>query len=238
MEFLQNIYNVEKWTKEIYFKIFLPILLPNVDKILHLDADLWVLGDVKILFDIDMGDNLYLAATSNTSPNINVGALMCNIELARQLDCINVLSSFISYQIKNNAKNYEIAEEYTINECFKNKIMLYDNILHILSENYQIQNPLIAHFIAIKPWHMDRPIKKAYFKNLYLIYCDNFKEFTHHPLIIKLIFYYCLYGGYYINSIVKRIKNFIFKYIFTQPKYAYIHNSFIMNILKTIAIYK
>ena len=55
---LKDIKLTDWFTVEILFRLLLPDLLPNIDKILYLDSDMIVLGDVADLFRIDLGSNL------------------------------------------------------------------------------------------------------------------------------------------------------------------------------------
>ena len=48
---------IKHWSVDIYSKIFLPNLLPQVDNILHLDADVLVLKDISELLNTN---NVYL----------------------------------------------------------------------------------------------------------------------------------------------------------------------------------
>lgn len=223
--------NLGKWTKEVYFKIFLPVLLPNVERILFLDADVLVLDSIDVLFEHPLENNLYLGKVKEG--NVNCGVLLCNLKKAREINSLNTLLNFINQQIQSNASDYMQAEEYAINRCFENLIVSSDVILNMFNENVSVQNKVIAHFVAIKPWHLDRPIRKSEYKNLYFQYAQCLEEFGCHRVIVAGVFYYSLYGGYYINSIIKRIKNFVYRYIFKAPKYSYIHGSFIMSILKS-----
>lgn len=50
------------FTVETFYRLLLPQLLPNYDKVIYLDSDLVVLRDMAELFAIDIGDHL-LAAT-------------------------------------------------------------------------------------------------------------------------------------------------------------------------------
>lgn len=52
-------------------RIFLPKLLPNLEKVLYLDYDILVLDDLKPLWNIDLGNNL-LAMTIDPFTNIKV----------------------------------------------------------------------------------------------------------------------------------------------------------------------
>ncbi|MCL2629679.1 MAG: glycosyltransferase family 8 protein [Alphaproteobacteria bacterium] len=45
-----------------YFRLFLPLVLPDADKVLYLDSDAIPVRDVADLYDIDLGENLVGAA--------------------------------------------------------------------------------------------------------------------------------------------------------------------------------
>jgi lipopolysaccharide biosynthesis glycosyltransferase len=59
------------YTKSIYFRLLLPELLPEIDKIIYLDTDLIVLHNLCELYNNDLGDNM-LAACLDT---INIRVL-------------------------------------------------------------------------------------------------------------------------------------------------------------------
>ncbi len=54
--------NNEHISAETFYRFLIPELLPFYDKVLYLDSDIVVLGDVAELFDVDLKDNI-LAAT-------------------------------------------------------------------------------------------------------------------------------------------------------------------------------
>ena len=56
---LRNVYHFSLVT---YYRLFIASLLPEYDRIVYLDCDTVVLGDVSELFSIDMGENILAAA--------------------------------------------------------------------------------------------------------------------------------------------------------------------------------
>ena len=56
---LKNVYHFSVVT---YYRLFIASLFPQYDKVLYLDCDLVVLGDVSELYHIDLGDNILGAA--------------------------------------------------------------------------------------------------------------------------------------------------------------------------------
>lgn len=57
-----KLYTRDYYSKTTYFRLFLPNLYPQYDKVLYLDSDIVILDDIANLYNIDMGDNLVAAA--------------------------------------------------------------------------------------------------------------------------------------------------------------------------------
>ncbi len=53
---LKNVYHFSVVT---YYRLFIASLFPQYDKVLYLDCDLVVLGDISELYNIDLGDNIF-----------------------------------------------------------------------------------------------------------------------------------------------------------------------------------
>lgn len=50
------------YSKETYYRFFISPLFPQYDKVLYLDSDIIVKGDVSQMYNVDLGDNLLGAA--------------------------------------------------------------------------------------------------------------------------------------------------------------------------------
>ena len=57
-----KLYTRDYYTKTTYFRLFIPNLYPQYDKVIYLDSDIAVLGDIADLYNEDIGDNLVAAA--------------------------------------------------------------------------------------------------------------------------------------------------------------------------------
>jgi len=94
----------------MWFRIFLPELLPDVDRILYLDVDTIVLASLDDMFATDL-DGSYVAAVSNVVPlpelgrisrlglddprdYFNSGVLLMNLDLMRRDGCSRKLHEF------------------------------------------------------------------------------------------------------------------------------------------------
>lgn len=78
------------WTHMVLLRAVYYELFPDLDRILSIDADAFVLEDISHLWDLDMSD-YYLAAVRETSeldsadfPYYNVGVMMQNLDLLRK----------------------------------------------------------------------------------------------------------------------------------------------------------
>ena len=59
-----KLYTRDYYSKSTYFRLFLPNLYPNYDKILYLDSDIVILDDVAKLYNINI-KNCLLGAARN-----------------------------------------------------------------------------------------------------------------------------------------------------------------------------
>jgi lipopolysaccharide biosynthesis glycosyltransferase len=101
---------VEQFTAAMWYRIFLPELLPNVDRVLYLDSDTIVADSLAPLWEIDLGDN-YLGAVTNifqrnhlqrpaelglSGPRMyfNSGVLLMNLDQMRRDGCGAALCAY------------------------------------------------------------------------------------------------------------------------------------------------
>ena len=130
------------FTKEMYLRIFIPLILSDKDRALYIDIDTIVMGDVADIFDIDLGDNYLGAARDfNTVVNykyydsvrkyfgevlgfkdmtkyFNSGVLLMNLNKLREINIVE--------------KTYELLEKY--------KELLYpdQDILNLICEDHKL----------------------------------------------------------------------------------------------------
>lgn len=99
---LKDVYHFSVAT---YYRLFISSLFPQYDKIVYLDCDLVLLGDVSELYNVDMGDNIIAAADEEYVQNtpefrkyaevcigvdpdkyVNAGVLVMNLDAYRKND--------------------------------------------------------------------------------------------------------------------------------------------------------
>lgn len=171
-------YYVHGWqTVTTYFRFFAVDVLPQYDKVLYLDCDITILGDVGELYDIDIGNNLlggvvifrnkpheieakaeYLMNTFGITPNefINAGILSMNLKQFREE---NIKEKCIAYLQEH--RNLKWMDQDALNGVCKGRI-------HYISEKWNksqiyadadlvekgtIGDTAIIHYLdRFKPW--------------------------------------------------------------------------------------
>jgi lipopolysaccharide biosynthesis glycosyltransferase len=96
-ERISGLPRMERIPQQMWYRTFLPELLPGVDKILYLDADVLAVDSVQPLWETELADR-YVAAVTNVwepwnlgyveslnlaRPYFNSGVLLMNLELLR-----------------------------------------------------------------------------------------------------------------------------------------------------------
>lgn len=94
----------------MWYRIFLPDLLPDAERVLYLDADTLIVTSLDVLWDMDL-TGYYLAAVTNVmdplhrawpgelgikrlSDYFNSGVLLMNLAALRQADCMRRLCAY------------------------------------------------------------------------------------------------------------------------------------------------
>ena len=164
-------------TVQAWFRIKLPDMCPDLDKILYLDCDTLVLGDLSELFNTDLngkflagvkdvwGVDKYCARLNMTSGvYVNSGMLLLNADYCRQERFFDKIVDFAN----NNAKIIEFCDQDSINKIAdENKIVLHPKFNYMdtwwRGGYYEFEgkeeqdyleagvNPTIAHLTGLKP---------------------------------------------------------------------------------------
>lgn len=152
---LENAPTTSRYPKEIYYRIFAAQLLPDcLDRILYLDPDLIVNGNIQPLYDLPM-DDYYFAAASHTgsflrkvngirldmeenTPYINSGVMLMNLERLRREQEAEEIFAFI--EKKKSA--LILPDQDVISALYGSKIYALDSYRYNMSENlYQCHAP-------------------------------------------------------------------------------------------------
>lgn len=214
-----------------YYRYLLPDVIPEqVDKILYLDSDLLVLGDIRPLFDIvligfgvaaieeNCGVHEKLQLSKN-SPYFNSGVLLINLDMWRKEQIPHKALEFI-YQ---NPAMITLGDQCGLNKVLESKWLILPpcyNVVSALWDNkYKSQYypytqlleaknlPIILHYTgAQKPWHFEC---RHQLRHLYWLYLDitPYRDFKYSKkgilrYVIKKIIYLLV-----PNKVIKLIRN-------------------------------
>jgi lipopolysaccharide biosynthesis glycosyltransferase len=169
-------------THATYYRLFIPALIPNLEKVIYLDCDIIVEADLREIWDIDLSGcgNCGVIFDGNDTEtrlgipggrDMNAGILVMNLNYWRENDitrkCIEWLKKTESIYMDNDAMNVILCgaqkgleERWNLNPLH---FSVYSDESHYPSR--------ILHFAgAIKPWHKayDFDFQKKYVSYLSL----------------------------------------------------------------------
>jgi len=211
-----NYYNLEGYFKNAttgyisvatYYKIVLPSLLPNVDKIIYTDGDMINLEDLSEMYSIEFKENMYFCGITDwidhlnqlrefglsSDKYINIGVLLMNLKAMRENSIEKKLTEFVA---THHLKFYD---QTAINcVCFKN--------IQVLPYKYNVfAFPSLAKFIRlnnqqdIKYRVSESELNEAYNKPTFFHYVSLGKPWLNSTKEFSRVYwwYYAKMSGFY-----------------------------------------
>lgn len=181
-------------SKETYFKLLIPEIIPkDVDKILYLDVDIIINGEIEGLYNTEFKEKL-LAVREDYFVNryeaihkkelglgekniyFNAGVMLFNLSKFRKV----YDSQRIFKYIEENEKFIKYHDQDIFNGLFNSEIIIYGEEYNSFSKykgigdyiKYHLHirgNKKVIHYAGLKPWN-DRYFGKYY--NLFWKYAD------------------------------------------------------------------
>lgn len=183
IEKVQNkLYTRDYYTNTTYFRLFLPELYPQYDKVLYLDSDIIVVGDISELYNTDMGTNLVAAAPDDIIQKnkvfqdyaelvvgvakyqhyFNAGVLLMNLDELRKF---KFQEKFL-YLLEKFKFSVAQDQDY-LNRLCKGRVTLishdWDVMPYVNDETKPEDIKLIHYNFAYKPWHFEDITYNEYF---------------------------------------------------------------------------
>lgn len=169
-----------------YFRLLLPELLPEFDKVIYLDCDTNVLTSLTELYNTDIS-NYYIAGVPDMSENeccerlnlskyVNAGVLLLNL---KELRLTNVLGKLFEH-CNNHFKEFKYADQDIINITLQDKILYLDRTWNAQTSKFMNEKPewlevaknakVIHYLTGFKPWRAkyNLPYKKIFLEYLEL----------------------------------------------------------------------
>lgn len=177
-----KLYTRDYYSKTTYFRLFLPNLYPQYDKVLYLDSDIVILDDIANLYNTDMGDNLVAAAPDDVIQfnevfqvyaekvvgvadyrrYFNAGVLLMNLHEMRKF---RFQEKFL-YSLERITFAVAQDQDY-LNRLCKGRVKLIDRVwdrMPIADPKIKTEDVKLIHYnLAFKPWHFEDILYKEFF---------------------------------------------------------------------------
>lgn len=177
-----KLYTRDYYSKTTYFRLFLPNLYPQYDKVLYLDSDIVILDDIAKLYRIDMGDNLVAAAPDDVirfnevfqvyaekvvgvadyRRYFNAGILLMNLHEMRKFR----FQEKLIYSLDRITFAVAQDQDY-LNRLCKGRVKLIDRVwnrMPIEDPGIRTEDVRLIHYnLAFKPWHFEDILYREFF---------------------------------------------------------------------------
>ena len=177
-----KLYTRDYFSATTYYRLFLPELYPQYDKVLYLDSDIVVLGDISELYNTDLQDNLIAAAPDDVIQQIevfkeyselvvgvadyktyfNAGILLMNLKALREF---KFEEKFI--YLLGTVKFSVAQDQDYLNRLCKGRVKLLSKNWNRMPVGGDVDNReklrLIHYNLAFKPWHFENIVFQEYF---------------------------------------------------------------------------
>ena len=216
-DFFRDMPIIHEISLATYFRILLPNLVLDVDKLYYIDADIICLKDADVLFNISLEDNIIAAVPDSGRMNnkrnkalnlkqhiyFNAGVLIIDIKKWNN----NKISDKILTVINKYKNIIKYEDQDALNIVLSKKVKYISKIFNCITlsdvDNKEI---ILLHFANHpKPWSKDWPLNIIYnefSKNLYR-QLENETPWANSPLENK---------SSYKNKMKWRLKNILFKW--------------------------
>ena len=192
-----------------YYKIALPSLLPNLDRVIYCDADIISFKDLSQMYNLELKDDIYMRGRIDnshllkelrrigviTDRYMNAGILLMNLKSMRK----NKVEQKIRIFIKSHYLDHH--DQTAINGvCHKNWDLLPLEYSSYFFRNYTNFVKFLENY-GKKCQYSEREYKQALNNQALLHYCGWIKpwhlEYKHFTLIGKYWWYYAKQSGFY-----------------------------------------
>lgn len=188
--------DVANWCKTNYIRLYLEEILPeSVEKVLYIDSDTLILGGLKELYNIDMGNKPIAAAYdcyplpkyqlgfSHEDEYYSDGILLLDLKRLREMDTFHKYKLFL----KRQGGRVAYLEQGTINYVMKGDIKLIPSRYNLMTLSLVIRKCPTIYFEKDEPYYneseMFEAIKKPIIVHLtgHGLYTRPWQKKTNHP---------------------------------------------------------
>ena len=218
--------DMQHWTRAIFYRIMIPEIFKDIERILYIDGDTLVLNDLYEFFNMNMPDDKLMVMVVDrfsyknripvlkTTNYFNSGMILFDINKCRSFE----FSKKCIQWIFDNSQIAKFPDQDAINVVCDGKIERVNNIYNkqfATNDTINLKTlPVIAHFLsATKPWMPKSPIK---YSHLYRTYIPSFLARTY-VLIKQIVFnskHFLYHEKYFMKLEKTKVKEQIKYYIF------------------------
>lgn len=178
-QFAQKLHTRDYYSQSTYYRLFIPDLFPQLDKALYLDCDLVVTGDIAVLYDTPLGDNLVGAAPDGfvnaveqlrqyachrlnlegAERYFNAGILLMNLKAMRAFRFQQIFLELLS------TVTFQVAQDQDyLNAICRNRVTYVGYEWNAMPSGVPVREPKLIHYnVDCKPWHRDGVRYQEYF---------------------------------------------------------------------------
>lgn len=140
---------VYRYPREMYYRLFAACFLPpELDRVLYLDPDTVVIGRLRELYELEMGESLYAAASHvheqfrkfnevrlgmpENAPYVNSGVVLMNLPCLRAEQDVREVLAYI----ERKKPFLLLPDQDVMNALYGDRILPIDPLLYNLDEKY------------------------------------------------------------------------------------------------------
>lgn len=185
-EKIPNTEGISCWSKQMYFRYFIPKIKPNLKKALYLDCDAAILSSLKDLWDIDLKDK-YCAVVKDYNTKystgsainlglknyFNAGVILINNEKWVNENVTDMLIDATNYLFKENKLIFP--DQDAMNYAFRENVIFLNPKFNFQANAdtkmlEEVDKPVIVHYNGgDKPWNKGYEFySDVYLKSLYM----------------------------------------------------------------------
>lgn len=181
-EIKEKLFTRDYYTKTTYFRLFIPNLYPQYNKVIYLDSDVVLLGDIAELYHEDMETNLVAAVPDDIIQNepifqeyvekvvgiadyrkyFNAGVLLMNLDELRKF---KFQEKFL--YLLETVKYAVVQDQDYLNRLCKGRTKILDtgwDRMPVLNNKTKVEKLNLIHYnLNYKPWHYDNILYEEYF---------------------------------------------------------------------------
>lgn len=151
-----------RWSYMVMMKVVLSKIFPQMHRILSLDVDTIVTGDISGLWDLNL-DNYYFAGAREwywsgrySRDCINAGVLLWNLDKMRDGMADTVIEAL-------NRKHYTFPEQDALSDICRGKFLIMDSAYNCTEwTDKPLTEPKIIHFAAYREKFWEQDLVKKY----------------------------------------------------------------------------